>query len=101
VASQRASDTDPDALFDEFSQHGASFVRKLSFIDEGLWGFAVTDADGYVLAFYRLRNKQDDLDVRPYGNATSERELTARVLGANAFPSCSGSCGQDDGPRRA
>jgi hypothetical protein len=29
----------PDALFDEFSQRGASFVKKLSFIDEGLWGF--------------------------------------------------------------
>ena len=46
----------PDALFDEFCQRGASFVKKLSFIDEGLWGFEVTDADGYVLAFFRLRN---------------------------------------------
>ena len=48
---------DPDALFDEFSRHGASFVKKLSFIDEGLWGFAITDADGYVLAFFRLRKE--------------------------------------------
>jgi hypothetical protein len=46
---------DPDTLFDEFSQRGASFVKKLSFIDEGLWGFEVTDADGYVLAFFCLR----------------------------------------------
>jgi hypothetical protein len=46
---------DPDTLFDEFSQRGASFVKKLSFIDEGLWGFEVTDADGYVLAFFHLR----------------------------------------------
>jgi len=46
---------DPDALFDEFSQRGASFVKKLSFIDDGLWGFEVTDADGYVLAFFHLR----------------------------------------------
>jgi predicted lactoylglutathione lyase len=46
---------DPDALFDEFSQRGASFVKKLSFIGEGLWGFEVTDADGYVLAFFHLR----------------------------------------------
>jgi catechol 2,3-dioxygenase-like lactoylglutathione lyase family enzyme len=45
---------DPDALFDEFSQRGASFVKKVSFIDEGLWGFEVTDADGYVLAFFHL-----------------------------------------------
>ena len=46
---------DPDTLFDEFSQRGASFVKKLSFIDDGLWGFEVTDADGYVLAFFHLR----------------------------------------------
>jgi catechol 2,3-dioxygenase-like lactoylglutathione lyase family enzyme len=46
----------PDALFDEFSQRGASFVKGLSFIDDGLWGFEVTDADGYLLAFFRLRS---------------------------------------------
>jgi catechol 2,3-dioxygenase-like lactoylglutathione lyase family enzyme len=46
---------DPDTLFDEFSRRGAPFVKKLSFIDEGLWGFEVTDADGYVLAFFCLR----------------------------------------------
>ena len=48
---------DPDALFDEFSKRGASFVKKLSFIDDGLWGFEVTDADGYVLAFFNLRRE--------------------------------------------
>jgi len=48
---------DPDALFDEFSKRGVSFVKPLSFIDEGLWGFEVTDADGYVLAFFQLRDK--------------------------------------------
>ena len=46
---------DPEALFDEFSHRGASFVKKLSFIDEGLWGFEVADADGYVVAFFQLR----------------------------------------------
>jgi catechol 2,3-dioxygenase-like lactoylglutathione lyase family enzyme len=46
---------DPDALFGEFSQRGALFVKELSFIDEGLWGFEVTDADGYVVAFFHLR----------------------------------------------
>ena len=46
---------DPDALFEEFRQRGASFVKELSFIDDGLWGFEVSDADGYVLAFFRLR----------------------------------------------
>ena len=48
---------DPDTLFEEFSQRGASFVKKLSFIDEGLWGFEVADADGYVLAFFHLRSE--------------------------------------------
>lgn len=47
---------DPDTLFGEFTQRGASFVKELSFIDDGLWGFEVTDADGYVLAFFRTRN---------------------------------------------
>lgn len=47
---------DPDALFGELSSRGASFVKKLSFIDEGLWGFEIADADGYVLAFFHLRN---------------------------------------------
>jgi len=46
---------DPDTLFDEFRQRGVSFAKKLSFIDEGLWGFEITDADGYVLAFFRSR----------------------------------------------
>jgi hypothetical protein len=53
------STLDPDALFDEFSQRNASFVKRLSFIDEGLWGFEVTDGDGYVLAFFHLRRDQD------------------------------------------
>jgi hypothetical protein len=48
---------DPDALFAEFSRRGAAFVKKLSFIEKGLWGFAVADADGYVLTFFRLRNE--------------------------------------------
>ncbi len=48
---------DPDALFDEFKQRGASFVKELSFIDDGLWGFEVTDTDGYVLAFFRVRKE--------------------------------------------
>jgi catechol 2,3-dioxygenase-like lactoylglutathione lyase family enzyme len=47
---------DPDALFDEFSRRGASFVKTLSFIEAGLWGFTIIDADGYVLAFFQLRD---------------------------------------------
>src|SRR4051812_14188269 len=49
---------DPDTLFDEFSRRGASFVKTLSFIDEGLWGFEIADADGYVIAFFQLRNSR-------------------------------------------
>jgi len=48
---------DPDTLFDEFSRRGALFGKKLSFIEKGLWGFVVTDADGYALVFFRLRNE--------------------------------------------
>ena len=48
---------DPDPLFDELSERGASFVKPLSFIDDGLWGFEVADADGYVLAFFHLRRE--------------------------------------------
>jgi len=48
---------DPDALFDEFNRRGASFATTLSFIEEGLWGFVITDADGYRLSFFQLRDK--------------------------------------------
>ena len=48
---------DPDALFAEYKERGVSFVKELSFIDDGLWGFEATDADGYVLAFFRTRDE--------------------------------------------
>jgi catechol 2,3-dioxygenase-like lactoylglutathione lyase family enzyme len=48
---------DPDTLFDEFRQRDVSFVKELSLIDDGLWGFEITDGDGYVLAFFRLADK--------------------------------------------
>jgi catechol 2,3-dioxygenase-like lactoylglutathione lyase family enzyme len=47
---------DPDALYDELRRRGVSFGKPLSFIDEGLWGFELADADGYVLAFFQLRD---------------------------------------------
>jgi catechol 2,3-dioxygenase-like lactoylglutathione lyase family enzyme len=47
---------DPDALFEELLERGASFVTELSFIDQGLWGFEVADGDGYVLAFFCTRH---------------------------------------------
>lgn len=48
---------DPDTLFEEFNQRDVSFVKPLSFIDDGLWGFEISDADGYVIAFFCLRDK--------------------------------------------
>ena len=57
VGTRTSYTLDPDTLFDEFRQHGVPFVKELSFIDDGLWGFEITDADGYVLAFFQVRNK--------------------------------------------
>jgi hypothetical protein len=47
---------DPDALYSDFQRRGATFVKPLSYIDDGLWGFEVADADGYVLAFFCTRS---------------------------------------------
>jgi catechol 2,3-dioxygenase-like lactoylglutathione lyase family enzyme len=49
---------DPDALFAEFTERGAAFVKPLSFIEDGLWGFEIADADGYVIAFFTLRDSR-------------------------------------------
>jgi catechol 2,3-dioxygenase-like lactoylglutathione lyase family enzyme len=48
---------DPDTLVEEFRRRGVSFVKELSFIDDGLWGFEIADADGYVIAFFHLRSQ--------------------------------------------
>ena len=45
---------DPDALAAEFSSRSVEFFKSLfKDDDDGLWGFEVTDADGYVLFFGR------------------------------------------------
>jgi len=49
---------DPDALAAEFASRGVAFVETLEDSergDDGLRGFAVKDADGYVLYFGRPR----------------------------------------------
>ncbi|HEX3386962.1 MAG TPA: VOC family protein [Mucilaginibacter sp.] len=46
------SATDPDALFEEYSSKGITFHQPLK-DDDGLRGFEVKDADGYVLFFGR------------------------------------------------
>ena len=44
---------DPDALAAEFSSSGVEFFRMLEDGDDGLRGFEVKDADGYLLFFGR------------------------------------------------
>ena len=46
---------DPDALAAEFSSRGVEFWQPLRDDGDGLRGFAVQDADGYVLFFGRPR----------------------------------------------
>ena len=47
------STEDPDALFEEFSSTGITFRQPIGDDDDGLRGFEVTDADGYVLFCWR------------------------------------------------
>jgi catechol 2,3-dioxygenase-like lactoylglutathione lyase family enzyme len=47
---------DPDALAAEFSARDVEFFRPLKDDDDGLRGFEVKDADGYVLFFGRPRS---------------------------------------------
>ena len=42
---------DPGALADEFAARQVEFVEPLQDTDDGLRGFAIKDADGYVLFF--------------------------------------------------
>jgi hypothetical protein len=44
---------DPDALAAEFSSRQVEFFQPLADDDDGLRGFALQDADGYVLFFGR------------------------------------------------
>ena len=50
---------DPDPLYAELRERGVRFAKELSWIDDGLWGFEVSDADGYILAFFRTRNDKE------------------------------------------
>ncbi len=47
------SAVDPDALFKEFSETGVAFYKRLHDNSDGLRGFEVADADGYILFFGR------------------------------------------------
>ena len=46
---------DPDALASEFASRDVAFAKPLEDDDDGLRGFEVRDADGYVLFFGRPR----------------------------------------------
>ena len=46
---------DPDALAAEFASRGVEFFQPLADTGEGLRGFEIQDADGYVLFFGRPR----------------------------------------------
>ena len=46
---------DPDALANEFADHGAAFSVPLKDTHDGLRGFEIQDPDGYVLFFGRPR----------------------------------------------
>jgi catechol 2,3-dioxygenase-like lactoylglutathione lyase family enzyme len=49
---------DPDALFAELSSRGARFFKPLKDDgDDGLRGFEIEDADGYILFFGRPQDK--------------------------------------------
>lgn len=49
---------DPDGLAEELSTRNVTFSRALEDDDDGLRGFEVEDADGYVLFFGRPRAEQ-------------------------------------------
>jgi uncharacterized glyoxalase superfamily protein PhnB len=42
---------DPDALFEEYKSAGVTFYQPLKDNSDGLRGFEVADADGYILFF--------------------------------------------------
>src|SRR5215203_3679721 len=48
---------DPNALAAEFSLRNVQFFEPLKHDDDGLWGFEVKDADGYILFFGRPYNR--------------------------------------------
>lgn len=46
---------DPDTLFKEYQLHGVAFRQSVHDNSDGLRGFEVADADGYILFFGRPR----------------------------------------------
>jgi len=44
---------DPDTLAEEFASRGVEFFKPIADTDDGLRGFEIEDADGYILFFGR------------------------------------------------
>lgn len=53
---------DPDALAAEFASRNVDFSEPLKDTDDGLRGFELEDADGYVLFFGRPRPDANDVE---------------------------------------
>ncbi len=51
------SAAEPDKLFEEYRSRGVAFRQPIQDDDDGLHGFEVTDADGYILFFGRSMQK--------------------------------------------
>ena len=61
---------DPDALAAEFTSRHVEFFRPLADDDDGLRGFELKDADGYVLFFGRLPSLSDTILIVAYSMAS-------------------------------
>ena len=78
---------DPDALAVEFSSRSVEFFEPLKDTDDGLRGFELQDADGYVLFFGRPRScLADDPFARSIGRAAVGSGLRFFVLAAFVQP---------------
>jgi catechol 2,3-dioxygenase-like lactoylglutathione lyase family enzyme len=52
---------EPDVLFDEYRSKGIAFRQPIKDDGDGLRGFEVADADGYVLFFGRPKTRQSHI----------------------------------------
>ena len=59
---------DPDALADEFSSRNVEFFEPLRDTHDGLRGFEIKDADGYLLFFGRTRDGEHQSKINSVMN---------------------------------
>jgi catechol 2,3-dioxygenase-like lactoylglutathione lyase family enzyme len=74
---------DPDALAEEFSSRNVEFSEPLKDTDDGLRGFELKDADGYVLFFWLSSSMSTTPTKMP---EDQERSLTIRSMVARVLP---------------